>query len=857
MKKTICLLFMSYMFIGLFAQTEEQVRTITQNYDFEKINKLKTDLLKYNTEQLEKAYQLANINGWPIYKENPNGGIIELVGVTKDGAPLYYTTTNVDAAHSTRTDQVHSGGGLGLDLNGQDMNIFVWDEGTAYLGHEEFDGPGGDNRVIVMDDANGSLHGGHVIGTLIAYGADPQAKGMAPYANARSYDWGLDIYETLNAATIHGMLVSNHSYGYFNGFLDDWYFGAYIYQASLWDQVMYDAPYYLMVTSAGNDGDFDFNGNPLQPGMDQLTGLALVKNNLVVANVLDVIQNEDGTINPEEVVLNSSSSIGPADDLRIKPDIAGNGTDVYSTANNVPDGGYASLTGTSMSCPNVSGSLLLLQEHYQNLNGNFLRAASLKGLALHTADLLGDGPNSSTGWGLLNTKRAVELISTDPQTTRIRESILEEGQTQNFTFIANGDEPLNVSISWTDPVGQVNEGTVNPNYKTLVNDLDVRVTDDGNIISYPWKLGNTGNGLGPILGDNNSDPYERVDIENPTTGVYEVSVSHKGNLFSGQQAYTLIVSGATEILSDIISISLLDEEDLALDVQCGEVHTIGYKIKDGNCVLDQLGGNSVETVKLQLDISMFGNLVLLPGDGVTSFDEFGQIEIPNDLIDEQGTIVTATFEVDGDISGSFTNLMTVSLHPGNYTVYSCNSITSEITQSPICYGDINGDGAINSADLTLFLTVYGQSVPECHAADFDGDGVIKSIDLAAFLSVFGTFCEDNLNENNQDGAFTEGDSDDLGELQNEKLRSILSENVQNKIDVYPNPGTGIFHIKGIEQFNEGAIEIFDLKGAKILNIDLGDDFENSINLSAYEDGMYVLKYTSGSKVINSFIIKTN
>src|SRR5690606_13980848 len=108
------------------------------------------------------------------------------------------------------------------------------------------------------------------------------------------------------------------------------------------------------------------------------------KNNLVVANAMDASVDSNGNL--LSVTINGSSSQGPTDDYRIKPDITGNGSGVYSTLDNA-DNAYGNLTGTSMAAPNVTGSLLLLQEHYKNLNnGNFMRAATLKGLALHTAD---------------------------------------------------------------------------------------------------------------------------------------------------------------------------------------------------------------------------------------------------------------------------------------------------------------------------------------------------------------------------------------------------------------------------------------------------------------------------------------
>ena len=153
-----------------------------------------------------------------------------------------------------------------------------------------------------------------------------------------------------------------------------------------WDNILYNAPYYLMVTSAGNDGnDNSANTAPLEgnSSYDKLSGDKTAKNNMVVANGQDAIINSDGTLN--SVTISSSSSEGPTDDLRIKPDITGNGTGLYSTYDGTDDA-YNTISGTSMSSPNITGSLLLLQQYYNETYGNFMRASTLKGLALHTAD---------------------------------------------------------------------------------------------------------------------------------------------------------------------------------------------------------------------------------------------------------------------------------------------------------------------------------------------------------------------------------------------------------------------------------------------------------------------------------------
>src|SRR5690606_3179094 len=81
-------------------------------------------------------------------------------------------------------------------------------------------------------------------------------------------DWNSDTAE-MAAAAASGMLVSNHSYGQITGwnFMGDWYwhgnvshspnqdsnFGRYDNAARDWDDICYNAPYYLPVKSSGND----------------------------------------------------------------------------------------------------------------------------------------------------------------------------------------------------------------------------------------------------------------------------------------------------------------------------------------------------------------------------------------------------------------------------------------------------------------------------------------------------------------------------------------------------------------------------------------------------------------------------
>jgi len=320
----------------VFAQTTAQIQEITKDYDQSRLSQLEQRLSQINQQQKQLAKQQATQRGLALTLTLDDGGFAELQRILPDGTPIYYRTFNVDAARSTRTNHLNTGGSLGLNLMGQNMTAHVWDGGHGRVSHQEYDGPGGNNRLTIRDIASEggtqlNFHAAHVSGTIMASGVQADAKGMAPHTRIDGYMWNNDVAEATTAAA-NGMLISNHSYGFRGDLVPDQYFGAYIDESRNWDEVMYNAPNYLMVVAAGNDGNQNgYNGAPLDgnSSYDKLTGHSTSKNNLVVANAQDANIATDGTLN--SVSINSSSSEGPTDDYRIKPDITGNGTGVYST----------------------------------------------------------------------------------------------------------------------------------------------------------------------------------------------------------------------------------------------------------------------------------------------------------------------------------------------------------------------------------------------------------------------------------------------------------------------------------------------------------------------------------------------
>lgn len=578
MKKNLILSCLAvFVSVISYSQTKEDASKIIKNYDIESIQK---KILFYKTlqeTQKSKAIVAANRNGWPVFIKGENGSFQELMSLTPDGFPIYYATTNVNAAKSTRANFLNTGGGLGLTLDGQGMVARVWDGGTVRRTHSGFGG-----RVTTVDDPTGTTysdHGTHVTGTILALPWNTTSngvKGMATSATARTFYWDNDQSEALSEA-LGGMVISNHSYGVPIGsgasVLPAWYIGAYTSDASRWDEIAYLSPYYLPIMSAGNDGTNNNNTTPIATGYDKLTGNKTAKNVLIVANANDAVISTDGSL--FSVGINSSSSQGPTDDRRIKPDITGNGTGLTSTVA-TSNTATASYSGTSMSSPNVAGTLLLVQQHQKNLTNSFMKSATLRGLACHTADDAGNaGPDAKFGWGLLNAKKAAETLTGNGLTSWVSEENLTQGQTFTMTVKSNGGtaNPLIASITWTDLPGIANNGNqpVNDPTPVLVNDLDIRITKDGTTY-YPWRLESNPTTLATRIGDNNVDNIEVIKIDSPEAGNYLITVTHKGTLMTNNQNYSLVITG---ISSDFSIIS--KSEDVTLCSNQNAVYTFEYK----------------------------------------------------------------------------------------------------------------------------------------------------------------------------------------------------------------------------------------------------------------------------------------
>ncbi len=709
----------------LFAQANKQNQT---NVVFLKQNALELNSIENNKRT--RAFSMAIEKGWETFGITKEGKVFTLHGVDDFGMPLYkITENNAISAATINTNKLYTGGSLGLNLSGSTIpadKVAIWDGGAVLTTHTEFQ----TNRVEIKDGVTAtSTHATHVAGTIMAAGKYQNARGMAyGLPKLLSFDFNNDNAEMSNYAA--SLLLSNHSYGTIAGWYEntsaipnrwefrgqaganeDYKFGYYDSDAKEWDRICYNAPYYLPVKSAGNyrssNGPavgqtyYRFNatgslvnagarpeGIYSNDGYDILGTYSVAKNVMTVAAVNPLPY---GTVTSSDITISSFSAWGPTDDGRIKPDIAADGVDVTSTSNAGTES-YTTYSGTSMSAPSVTGSLVLLQELYNQKNSSFMRASTLKALTIGTASEAGanPGPDYIFGWGLMNTENAAKAILNNGTKSLISEKALTQGGTETFNVVASGDGPLIATISWTDPeidVIPVANALNNPALR-LVNDLDLRATN-GSATYLPWILNPANPSAAATKGDNFRDNVEQIYIADAVPGkTYTFTISHKGTLQRGSQAYSVIVTGigGNAYCSSAPS-SASDSKITAV-----QFANINYTANTGCTSYNDFTNQTIELEKAKtypLSISLgtcganFNKVakVYIDWNSDGDFNDANELVATSNVINSTG-IATSNISVPADVNISNFSILRVVLAETNdpSTIQACGSYAKGETQ---------------------------------------------------------------------------------------------------------------------------------------------------------------------------------
>lgn len=385
------------------------------------------------------------------------------------------------------------------NLKGDGINVGIWDEGEISQ-HLDFLPVG---RVTQVETSTTSQHSTHCSGTILGRGlVNPLARGMAPNANLYSWNFNGDVQAEMTAGIpANNLIVSSHSYND-GGSVSCNINGTqiqYTLRSRNTDLNLNNFPYHLHCHSSGNAGA-TCSGQYMT-----ITGTGKsAKNNVVVGNISST------------EVLAGSSSCGPVQDGRVKPELVSMGTSVFSTNNTVST--YATLSGTSMSTPGVAGSLVLLVQRYKQLNSNVLPPSTLiKNIACNAAQDLGNpGPDYRFGFGRINVLGAVKIL--EENRYLLGPALSTSGVSNTNITVPAGAARLRVMLTWNDPAAAAN---ANP---ALVNNLDLTVVN-GATTTLPWILDKNNPSFSATQAVDNISNIEQVTIDNPPAGSYTLTVT--------------------------------------------------------------------------------------------------------------------------------------------------------------------------------------------------------------------------------------------------------------------------------------------------------------------------------------------
>jgi hypothetical protein len=427
---------------------------------------------------------------------------------------------NKPGGSSHRSDAIRNvNNGTGV-FDGSGIRVMVQDDGEIGP-HIDFTGR------LYQSNATASTgdHGDHVSGTVGGAGnLNPIATGMAPgaelfiYRAAPTYNGFSNIANAYNNEQIR---ITSTSYS-------DGCNAGYTTRTRDMDLQSRTYPSLLHVFSAGNEGTADC-GYGAGSGWGNITGGHKAgKNVIAVAN-----------LTASDVVA-ASSSRGPAHDGRLKPDVSGVGTSVYSTIENNT---YATFSGTSMSCPGVSGTLAQLYQAWNAIYGFEPRGDVMKAILMNTADDLGNpGPDFKYGYGRINALKALEVMNTSQVNTHT--SVQSVTDVHPVT-VASGTKLVKWMIYWHDVEAATGV------FVALVNDLDFYAIDPAGDTIRPWVLDHTPNpsllNSNAVRGIDHLNNAEQITIENPMPGAWQLFVNGH-SIPMGPQEYVLTSTVETEAL---------------------------------------------------------------------------------------------------------------------------------------------------------------------------------------------------------------------------------------------------------------------------------------------------------------------
>lgn len=260
---------------------------------------------------------------------------------------------------------------------------------------------------------------------------------------------------------------------------------------------------------------------------------------------------------------------------------------------------YTRGAGTSQAAPHVSGVLaLMLQKYKQNyldpigytFNDTIaFRNSTAKAVLIHTATdlakstgyrgetpnpdtrgpvLYPEGPDYSTGWGMVNAKKAIDYVDTN----LVREDSIDHSELVVYKFNKNEWGDCRVTLAWDDYAVAASDNFSNATQSKLINNLDLYIIDPSGRKYLPWVLDTLPqpgemylgdsthfinlDGIDPILQSDIRPAYRGVDDRN-NVNVVDITDAPPGE-------YSVVVNG-TKVDYPMQPFSLVGDYSLVKD----------------------------------------------------------------------------------------------------------------------------------------------------------------------------------------------------------------------------------------------------------------------------------------------------
>ncbi len=474
--------------------------------------------------------------------------------------------------------------------------------------------------------------------------------------------------------------------------------------------------------SWGDDGTTAYNG--LARGIDvfsynneedlvlfAVTNTATLKNPENAKNLLAVGASSD-TPNQANHCFGGT---GPTIDGRRKPEVYAPGCNTQSSS--VSPCGTVSSSGTSMATPAVAGAAMLVWQYYMNgyypsgfptpahafVPSGALVKATLINSAVDMTGVTGY-PSNREGWGRIligdtlhfpgDVRRFV--VAADE-----RNAVgIASHETWSYSIaVLAGASPLKATLVWTDPPA------TSGSFFASINDLDLEVVspDDDHY------LGNQFSGGFSVTGGT-KDPrnnVEQVHVPIPTPGVWMFHVVG-ADVPVGLQGFALVISGAEPDPTCTDDIQNQGEDR----IDCGGPCPACFCVTDETCA-DAQFCNGVEIC------DVFGECGA--GSAACPSPAFPYCNELEDRCDECASVADCDDRIDCTADECIT--------PAN----ACGH-----TPLTILYGDLDGSGMVELADLLCVLAAY-ELEDSCSGADIFPcmpDGTVELGDLLAILGAY-------------------------------------------------------------------------------------------------------------------------